>query len=1379
MTAPRIRVTELVERKIYAWTTADIGKYRNWVKIGDTTRTAEERIKEQASQLIIDQSKLWDHPARFIDDGRYFTDHEFHRYLVRFKGRTREEGSEWFDYDPDVRASESDFQDFVFHKYDQAQVDDHAEYRLRAEQADAVGQTLAYFGSHPSGSQFLWNAKPRFGKTLTAYDLARRLDARQVLIITNRPAIANSWYDDFERFIAWQSDYRFVSTTDSLADRPSLTRDEFRAANKQDEQLRMIAFISLQDLKGSQSFGGDFAKLAWVAALHWDLLIIDEAHEGVDTFKTDQALRQIKTEASLYLSGTPFKAIANDKFAADQVFTWGYEDEQTAKRDWDYQRASHNPYEDLPVLNLYTYQLSTMMTDQVNQGAAIGDEEIPWFFDLGEFFAVKDSGQFEHEADVRIFLDRLTSNDKFPFSTQELRDELKHSFWLLDRVASAKALAKLLKEHPVFGEYEIVLAAGDGKKLLADDDLALAEADEYTANDKSLNKVRAAIADHDKTITLSVGQLTTGVTIPEWSAVLMLSSIKSPERYMQAAFRAQNPYQFTITGADGSATLIRKANAYVFDFAPERTLLLFDEFANDLRSGTSGRRGTVGDRQDNVRQLLNFLPVIAEDDQGRMELLDAAQVLAMPRHLKVTEVVRRGFMSNFLFSNIGNVFSAPGVVQSILEQVKPVKETKGSAKNGSLPHDIPGVDLDSHGNPEVTHEIIINRTDAIFGQKKIDSSQIVATAFGDVPLVDACKTDAIFGLPGDGDLGDQSKTAAIFQSTASIPTVSPAERRDRANEVATEVAQISAPSLDDLKSQFPKVSASDRDKVTATIHKQVFDQVHQVELSHDTELTRLRDQYRENLNCAATETELADEATRFQTNLNELLLRQRQELVDEVARFTEEARQSAIREQSQRALKREMAAIEVEVRDRLRGFSRTIPSFIMAYGSDPALVSAHGPLTLANFDAYVPDDVFREVTSISLEQFRFLRDGGPYVDEASGETKQFQGHLFDEPVFDQSINEFLALKQRLADYFDEAQTEDIFDYIPPQKTNQIFTPRGVVRRMVDTLAAEDPGVFTDLERRFIDLYCKSGLYLAEIIKRLNHGLVAAIPNRDERIRHIITRQVFGLAPAEIIYRIAREYLFGFMGGTDAPSILKGSVGMVPAGTTLTAAHQGHTTDTALGASAHASTDPALRSFGLAKHDLTPDAKRGAVSSQVALRQIYGDDVKFDVVIGNPPYQEMGVGEGDSRSNPPLYHLFVEAAKQLDPRIICLITPARWYTGGKGLDEFRKEMLADPHIAYLFDYLDSRDVFPNQDVSISGGVSFFLRDSYHCGQCQVTTIDHDTELTAMRQLGEHGDIFRTLFVTACIAGLVEECESDDESYCVGELFELSPVAGFDD
>ena len=1073
MDRTQIKSTKTLQPKIYAWYTPDIPKYKNWVKIGYTTRTAEQRISEQASQIIIAKKELWHYDARFMNGQGYFKDRDFHNYLTRIKQVPKEKGSEWFDYTPDMSKAERDFQDFVFQRYDFPQEKRGQDYQLRREQTEAVTQTKDYFES--AGSEFLWNAKPRFGKTLATYDLARQLKATNILVVTNRPAIANSWFDDYETFIGWQTDYLFVSESDSLKDKPCLTRENYIRTIGSGKDYGQIAFVSLQDLKGSIYFGdGPYDKLKWVADLNWDLLVIDEAHEGVDTFKTDKVFNRLQRKWTLHLSGTPFRALASDKFTEEQVYTWSYEDEQKAKQSWS--EDSYNPYEDLPTLNLFTYQLSSMMTDKVNRGTQVNEEEISYYFDLNEFFAVNDSGKFLYEADVIKFLDALTSNEKYPFSTPALRDELKHTFWLLNRVASAKALAKLLKNHPVFKDYEVVIAAGNGR--------GDSEAEDVQANEASLNRVLRAIEENDKTITLSVGQLTTGITVKPWTAVLMLSNIKSPSLYMQAAFRAQNAYQFE----DEDGNLKRKENAYVFDFAPERTLILFDEFANSLKSSISNGGGTSQDRKDNIQSLLNFLPVIGEDNEGRMMELDAEKVLTIPHQLKATEVVRHGFMSNFLFANISSIFQAPSSVLETINKLDTAKEEK----KRTVDVDASGVTTDESGKVQVSNEIVVNKTSALFTDEK---------------MVEV--TDQL-----------QSSIAKMEMNTAETFI----------NKVAETAAKTVIPKLETVKQQFENVRKADLDRMQKTIHNKVQEKTREYYLAFDKKQAEIKRNYEEKVKEAVTEQEKAEILVSEELDLSAAFQELQTDLMSGLSETIAEAQEAAVKEQEVRQAERKKASIEGDVRDHLRGFSRTIPSFIMAYGDEN--------LTLSNFDTYTPDHVFEEVTGITEEEFRFLRDGGDYTDPETGEIKYYQGQLFDETVFNQSIQEFLTLKTKLANYFDESQTEDIFDYIPLQKTNQKFTPRKYVKLMVDSLEAENPNLFESLEATFFDPYVKSGLYLTEVAKKLyqSQSHQIAFPAGEERIKHILENQVFGAAPTEIIYQIAKTFVFGQFTNIDTGNL---------------------------------------------------------------------------------------------------------------------------------------------------------------------------------------------------------------------------------------------------
>ena len=1102
MAGIKINTTSKVVPQCYAYTTPGVPAHDGWTKIGFTERDVKTRIKEQTHTVGVTPKIWWHMLAAYITAPLgTFTDKAFHAYLKKL-GVPRQQGTEWFQIDPN--QAKNDFKDFIENHgvISDDTTDAVIPYKLRDEQNAAVEQALTYFRSHKNG-EFLWNAKPRFGKTLSSYDLCKRLDAKNILIVTNRPAIANSWYSDYETFLGPQSGYVFVSNVEGIKDHKYVvSREDYtqRLMEQSDDVKGCIEFVSLQDLKGSIYFGGQYDKLAEVSAEHgltWDILIIDEAHEGVDTYKTDTAFNHINRKCTLHLSGTPFKALANDKFPEDAIYNWTYADEQKKKRDWDDTSEIENPYENLPRLNLFTYQMSDIVRDKVRKGIELADNDIEEYaFDLNEFFKTKESGKFIHDDDVDKFLDALTTQEKFPFSTPELRNELKHTFWLLNRVDSAKALAKKLKLHPVFKDYTVILAAGDGK--LDDDD----------ESEKSFDKVTKAIKEYDKTITLSVGQLTTGVTIPEWTAVLMLSNMSSPALYMQSAFRAQNPCLFH----DNQGNSYRKKNAYVFDFDPARTLTIFEQFANDLIPETSGDRGDLDQRKQHVRELLNFFPVYGEDDQGAMIELDAEKVLTIPRHIHAREVVDRGFMSNFLFTNISGIFGAPKEIIDIINGMQALEE----------PKKLSNVDI----NDDTADNLHLNED----GEVEIPQEQIIGTAAD------------LFGKKVHSDIGE-----ALVQTVQQITTQHeqhPDPQKDELDSLRKTFSKPVADTLletaknqygDNLKKSTQKVlehkiqettnGVVDKEYGDYTIRKNQITKEHEEKIKEAQdkgasmhEISQLDEKYEEKRNQA------------YQTMVQSI--QQKLDSEDTINKAAETIVETVETEK----LNTEKKSIEGDVRDHLRGFSRTIPAFLMAYGDEHT--------TLANFDSLVPEEVFWEVTvnpqngkGVTLDQFRMLRDGGEYYDkdEQGHEIRDeehrhhFEGHLFDEVVFNDAVVEFMKKRAQLANYFDEDTKGDIFDYIPPQRTNQIFTPKRVVKDMVDRLEAENPGCFDDPDNTFADLYMKSGMYITEIVTRLfqSQRMKELFPDDAERLKHIFAKQVYGCAPTEIIYRICLRYILGF------------------------------------------------------------------------------------------------------------------------------------------------------------------------------------------------------------------------------------------------------------
>lgn len=1193
-----------VQYKVYGYTLPEVPNHDGYVKIGDTTRDAATRIFEQVGTAGLNPQLLFEKLAR-RSDGKWFRDKDLHNYLT-MNGIERKNfnnrADEWFYFNGHLERAEELTDKFINKDYDEIQIDDNrSDYILRNEQQQAVEKTYEYYNSDIEPKEFLWNAKPRFGKTLTTYDLIRNIKPTNVLIVTNRPAIANSWFDDFNKFIAWQEPHmKFVSETDALSGK-AMTREQYlefidTTSYKKPTQ---IAFISLQDLKGAKFAGGKYEKLEWVAGLEWDLLVIDEAHEGIDTRKTDIAFSQINRKFTLHLSGTPFKALARGDFSEEQIFNWSYLDEQEAKKNWD-PTIGGNPYETLPTLNMFTYQMSKMIEDEVSTGITIEEgTNVDYAFDLNEFFRVKENGRFEYEESVIRFLDNLSSG-KFPFSKEQYRADLDHTFWLLPRVNAAKALERLLKNHPVFKDYHVILAAGDGVSLY--DDLE-EEALDLKQNTKSFDRVRAAIKKYEKTITLSVGQLTTGVTIPEWTAVLMLNNIESPSLYFQAGFRAQNPYEYERDGK-----LYRKENAYIFDFSPDRTLRLYDEFANNLTSGSSK---TSEERKRKIKKLLNFFPVIAEDEDGEMHEIDASEVLTIPTRITSREVVKRGFMSNLLFANIAGIFSGNSPFKEILDKIPPEKNKRLQPKR-ELEVTDPMIDED--GEIDIPKEVVVGKSRDIFGEKIFAPIDVVKEAAKSI-----------------GEAEEKQK--------ASIRAL------------AKDITDSFSSGFDKLKDDFKlnKGQTEDIKKKVNTSLEDVISEKHLTMVNEVKELNKNYEQEKEEAEQNKDDKTLEIIKKKYEQKKTEIETTFSEEINEEL----EETIHHVVEEQIEKVEEKKKKTTEDDVRDHLRGFARTIPAFLMAYGDEDT--------TLANFEENIDEATFKDLTSITIEEFKKLRDGFEYVDE-KGQERKVPG-LFNEVVFNASIREFMDTKNRLANYFDENLKEDIFDYIPPQKTNQIFTPKRVVKMMVDALEKENPEIFKDKTKKFADLYAKSGLYITEIVKRLNIGLKDEIPNEQERIKWILENQVYACAPSDIIYNIVKEFVYGNLEGISTKNLIQ--------------------------------------------LDTMKLASEGKLAEKIY--KAFGDEnMKFDVIIGNPPYQEEDGGAQSSAR--PVYHHFIQASKELNPEYLSFITPSRWFVGGKGLDNFREEMLNDLHLKEIHDWLTPEDIFPN--TNIRGGVNYFLWDKNH-------------------------------------------------------------------
>ena len=625
---------------IYAYRLLGVDTHKGFLKVGYTDRTAKERIEEQLHTSKV-QYEIVLVESAMTNDGSCFTDKDVHRILER-KGHRRlnpmDKTDEWF------RCSVSDVMAAIValrtgHDNEENRTQN---FEMRPEQYEAVAKTKAYFESALKEEpgrvpKFLWNAKMRFGKTFASYQLAKKMELSRVLILTFKPAVESAWREDLVSHIDFEG-WQYVSNKGAKNNNLNID-EEFRLSDK---SRPIVVFGSFQDLLGTNESGGIKTKNEFIHSTNWDLVIFDEYHFGAwrerakelfekedeesavdfdaEKYQKDEANNAINetwlpisTRYYLFLSGTPFRAINNGEFIEEQIFNWTYSDEQRAKAEW---KGSGNPYLALPRMVMLTYRMPDEIQDVARQGEF--DE-----FDLNVFFAAEgkgDSAHFKYENEVQKWLDLIRGGylpasvddlklgqDKrppMPYSDTRLLSVLSHTLWFLPNVASCFAMANLLKQRQnrFYHDYKVTVCAGTGAGIGLD----------------ALWPVQAAMGDplETKTITLTCGKLTTGVTVKPWTGIFMLRNLKSPETYFQAAFRVQSPWE--VKNEEGSRTIM-KNECYVFDFALDRALRQISDYSCRLDINESNPEAKVG-------EFIKFLPVLAYDGSSMKEV-DAQDIL--------------------------------------------------------------------------------------------------------------------------------------------------------------------------------------------------------------------------------------------------------------------------------------------------------------------------------------------------------------------------------------------------------------------------------------------------------------------------------------------------------------------------------------------------------------------------------------------------------------------------------------------------------------------------------------------------------------------------------------------------------------------------------
>jgi hypothetical protein len=594
---------------------------------------AEERIKQQTKTADIPY--LLEHAELAINNkGDCFLDHKVHEVLMRsgykrIAENTKNKKSEWFEISVDVakNAIKTVKEGRIALTGDEKEIKEMQSIDFRPNQLDAIDKTTKAIKK--GRKHFLWNAKMRFGKTSTAMQVAKENKMQKVLIVTHRPSVSVDWYNDFNLVLA-SAGYEF-SSKDKGEDIKVLVKNKkpfVHFASLQD--LRLSRQVVEDELSGSKAKG--FEKNQEIFSTIWDLLIIDEAHEGTQSNLGDTTFTKIPTNFTLQLSGTPFNIL--HKHEQEDIYTWDYVMEQEEKNNWDENYPGvPNPYTELPSLSIFTYNVDTFANHIGSLGENFHDA-LDGAFKFYEFFRVhkdeegNDTSKFVHEVMVKKFLDLLVNDKlstKFPYATQEYRNYNKHSLWLLpNRTEVIFAMEKLLKEHPVFSSFGIVNISGNNYNDDEDKD--------------AKERVTKTIKDNEYTITLTGQRLTTGASIKEWTAVFMMSDTNSATTYLQTAFRCQTPAKI-----DGKI----KTHGYVFDFAPDRTLKLIAE-AIELNH-KSGKTNSP-EQKDAMSKFLNFCPILAAEG-GNMIPYDVGKMLTQLKKAIIERVSRNGFDDPKLYND--------------------------------------------------------------------------------------------------------------------------------------------------------------------------------------------------------------------------------------------------------------------------------------------------------------------------------------------------------------------------------------------------------------------------------------------------------------------------------------------------------------------------------------------------------------------------------------------------------------------------------------------------------------------------------------------------------------------------------------------------------
>lgn len=1198
----------------------------------------------------------------------------------------------------------------VISKIKQGKGAGHGAIKFRPEQEKAIHDTVEYFQKEfkdpNKGKHYLWNAKMRFGKTLSGLEVAKRCGYRSTLIITHRPVVDKGWHDDFAKIFRTPealADYhskglepaygrRMMDDNDSQGDFYTLTR-EVDAGKK-----ILVFFVSMQYLRLSQFVGGkernfDPLKRA-IMEYDWDFVMVDEAHEGIDAAAGVRVMNKLKKENTriLSLSGTPFNLL--DKYEESEIYTWDYVMEQRAKQFWDeHHYGDPNPYADLPRMQILTFTLPKMLRDQ-----AIENNEVFKFHEFFRVYTEEDKlrlqklidnepnvikkaeyqeklseveiDKFVHEKAINRFLDKLVEESDtslYPFSTDDFREHFRHTFWLLPGVKEAAALEQLLRKHEVFSEiFHIINAAGDGN---IEDKNGSALADVL---DNIRGNAKKNITKKDYTITLSCGKLTTGVSVPEWTAVLcMKGSENTPAaNYMQTIFRVQ-----THAVLEGR----QKSDCYVFDFAPDRALTAVAETAKmavyaQTEKGKKQMKLTQKKEEEHLAAFIKLCPVLSMDEGEMGKHFSANQIFEKFSNVYIERAVRSGYADNSLYN--------PDLLMNLSpEQEKALGDV----------HDL----LGSMPNAWKPEKINVNNNG-------LSNS-------------DADHTKYIYYLSASEALPARPSMAAEFDENGK-----PTTHDDGWDDMMCAPSEL-----------FPYLYIS---------HSQLLDG-EWCSFSNPVLWKKWENKEKD---------DKTDEAKKKRDEENK----------------EKRARMSVLRGV---AIRIPLLVYGAEINDEA-GEEITIDNFASDEIVDQASWEEFMPKGFTKQTFNTLKDCFdRSIFTGAAKRIRQMvkeADNLNTEDRIAKIATIFS--YFHNPDKETVLTPWRVVNMHMSDtvggwcFWDE-------DFVAPYTEENQYGENVNAARFVDR-GDVTKDVFTDYNSRILEINSKTGLYplymaysLFKGAKEPNYRKVHLTGERGKSLnaeqyyhqagddleiwKDVLQDNIFVVCRTKMAVSITKRTLAGFR--TDIRMNIRCYEHDVPVTDLVSAgvlkAADEHVTKEGKTYffNGHESLNCDMINVLRAKPELFQnDIVRGNDFWHVynSIPKSENEDInnmKFKAIVGNPPYQVMDGGSKASAS--PIYQLFVESAKKISPAAISLIMPSKWFAGGKGLDDFRENTRIDKRMEYIYDYVNAKDLFPT--ASIGGGICYFLWRKNYNGKCTFTNIMAGHSSTKKRNLDQYDVIVR--------------------------------------